>query len=68
MMMGRNYIEQHLALSKTNSSYQHVNEKLRLFLQKLQDKSRVWYVNAYLEYVMSWILYGVIAFQADVGL
>ena len=44
-----------------------IKEKLKLFYSKLQKRPREWYVNAYLEYVMSWELYGIEIFDAEVG-
>ena len=44
-----------------------IRNKLLLFVSKLKEKPREWYVNAYLEYVMSWELYGLVTFPVDVG-
>ena len=63
----RTQISFHLSHAKNSSAFEYAEEKLKMFLQRLKEKSRAWYVNAYLEYVMSWILYGVRTFTADVG-
>ena len=63
----RTQIDFHLSHPKNSIAFEYAEEKLKMFLQRLKEKSRAWYVNAYLEYVMSWILYGVRTFPADVG-
>ncbi len=55
------------AVSKDSPQYVEIRNKLLLFVSKLKEKPREWYVNAYLEYVMSWELYGLVTFPVDVG-
>lgn len=54
------------AISRNSSQYEEMRNKSLLFVSKLKEKSREWYVNAYLEYVMSWELYGLVTFPVDV--
>ena len=42
-------------------------EKLVSFIAKLKGKSQEWYINAYLDYVMTWEMYGIVTFEANVG-
>ena len=46
-------------------SLQHGDEQLSELL-KLRGKSSEWYVCAYMEYVMSWQLYGTVLFPVEV--
>ena len=43
-----------------------LKERLINFFNKLHGRSRDWCVNAYMEYVMSWELYGTIYFSVSV--
>lgn len=54
-------------LEQSDVELDFIKEKLKLFYSKLQKRPREWYVNAYLEYVMSWELYGIEIFDAEVG-
>lgn len=45
-----------------------MREKVKEFCKKLKGKGCEWYICAYMEYVMSWELYGVVMFPVEVGL
>ena len=51
---------------RTSRELPFVKVKVREFLQKLKGKSSEWYVCAYMEYVMSWELYGTVLFPVEV--
>ena len=55
------------AVNKDSPQYTQNRDKLLLFISKLKEKPRDWYMNAYLEYVMSWDMYGLVTFPVDVG-
>ena len=63
----RLYIQENTpAERRTGRELPFMKTKLREFLQKLRGKSSEWYVCAYMEYVMSWQLYGTVLFPVEV--
>ena len=53
-------------IEESESELDYAKQKLILFYNKLQRRSRDWYINAYMEYIMSWELYGIEIFDAEV--
>ena len=61
-------MKRRLYIQENTPAERRTDRELPFMKTKLRGKSSEWYVCAYMEYVMSWQLYGTVLFPVEVAM